>query len=149
MNATSASAFRLTGILTALAGAGLNWGASAIKAKNETSALGEGLKATGTAATVAGSAISMLAPFLAEAGVALGPLIGYVAVATVAIGLIAAGIKAAYNASLEGRIEAAEKATERAKTAAEEAKAAYDDLLTSKDTYDDLSTKLESLTKGT
>ena len=147
--AATASSLRLTSAITMLAGTGLNWGATAVKAKDETSAFGAGLEAAGSAASIAGAGLGALIPVLLEAGVALGPVIGVVIGLVAAVGLLGAGIKAAYNASLEGRIEAAEKATERAKTAAEETKQAYDELLSSKNVYDELQLSLDGLTEGT
>ena len=51
--------------------------------------------------------------------------------------------------TLEGRMQAAAEATERAEEAAEGAKEAYDDLLSAKSGYNELQNKLEELTKGT
>ena len=148
-NASSTSAFRLGGILTSLTGTGLNLAASSALAKDETSALGTGLKNAGSVASVAGSAISMLAPFLAAMGVAIGPVIAGVAGLTLVVGLLSAAIKNEYNNSLEGRLEATTKATERAKTAAEEANAEYQELLNAKSSYSDLQSALNELTRDT
>jgi uncharacterized protein (UPF0333 family) len=53
------------------------------------------------------------------------------------VGVVALA-KAAEENSLEGRMEAAAEATERAKQAAESAKNAYEDLLSAKEGYDEL-----------
>ena len=57
--------------------------------------------------------------------------------------------KRAKEASLEGRMEAAAEATERAKKEAEAANEAYNELLSAKEGYDELQTQLDELTKGT
>ena len=149
MKNTSAIAHRTTGILFTLAGAGVTYGASAIKAKDETNALAAGLEGAGAAASIGGSALSMLAPILSAAGVAIGPVIGIIAGLTAVIGLLSWAIKDAYNKSLEGRLEAAAKSTENARIAAEEAKTAYDELLQNKAGYNELQSTLNELTRGT
>ena len=148
-NASSTSAFRLGGILTSLTGTGLNLAASSALAKDETSAFGTGLKNAGSVASVAGSAISMLAPVLTTMGIAIGPVIAGVVALTAVVGLLSAAIKNEYNNSIEGRLEAAQKATEKAKEAAEEAKVAYDALLQDKSDYDEIQSSLNGLTQGT
>ena len=70
------------------------------------------------------------------------------AIALLAVG-VAALIKVAKDNSLEGRMQAAAEATERAKEAAESANQAYEDLLSAKSGYDELQNKLDTLTKGT
>lgn len=70
------------------------------------------------------------------------------AVAALTIGIVALA-KAAKAASLEGRMEAAAEATKDAQAAAEKAKTAYDDLLGAQESYNELQSTLEGLTKGT
>ena len=144
---TTTSTWRLTGVVTSLVGTTLNWLGTSTLAKDETSALGTAFKNMGTTVSVAGSAISMLAPLLA--GLPLGPVLIGIGVLTAAIGVFSAIAKNEYNKSIEGRLEAAQKATEKAKEAAEEAKVAYDALLENKSGYDEIQSSLSELTQGT
>ena len=80
---------------------------------------------------------------------ALWPILLVVAALGALVVAIVLASKAAHESSLEGRMEAAAEATERAKEAAEGAKQAYDELLSAKSGYDELQTKLDTLTKGT
>ena len=149
MNSTSISGLRLTGTLTALAGAGLNWGASAIKAADETNAFGAGLEAAGTTASIAGSAVSMLAPVLSAAGVAIGPVLAVMAALVVVIGLLAAEAQKAYNASPEGKLKSAEKTLSNVTDAANEAANAYNNLSNSINEINNQQIELNQLTSGT
>ena len=144
---TTTSTWRLTGVVTSLVGTTLNWLGTSTLAKDETSALGTAFKNMGTTVSVAGSAISMLAPLLA--GLPLGPVLIGIGVLTAAIGVFSAIAKNEYNKSIEGRLEAAQKATEKAKEAAEEAKIAYDALFQNKSDYDEIQSSLSELTQGT
>lgn len=80
-------------------------------------------------------------------------LFGAVLAVVAVVGLLVFGLyqlwKTAKNNSIEGRMKAAEKATEAAKKAAEQAQTAYDDLLSSFEKYDGATKALEDLTKGT
>lgn len=143
---TSVQGWQTKGIITSLIGTVANWGAAAIKAEDETNEWASGLEAAGTAATFAGSAMSLLAPILAQTTIALGPL---VLALIVFIGLIAGLNQLAKNNSLEGRMEAAAEATNKAKEAAENAKAAYDELLGNKSEYTQLQETLDGLVAGT
>lgn len=68
---------------------------------------------------------------------------------TALIGGAIAIAKAIHANSLEGRMEAAAEATANAKESAESAKQAYDDLLSSHESYNELQNNLEDLTRGT
>ena len=116
-----------------------------------------GMAAMGAIGAASGA---MTAASWTEAGkaiwAALAPVLPILlAITAVIIGIIAlfAAIKWLidnYNANtLEGRMAAAAEATERAKKAAEEASQAYNDLLTAKNSYEDLQTQIDELTKGT
>ena len=75
-----------------------------------------------------------------------------VLIVAVVVALAAAFIIAGQNAkkaSLEGRMQAAAEATERAKEAAEKANEAYEELLEAKSGYDELQEQLDNLTRGT
>lgn len=80
---------------------------------------------------------------------ALWPVLLIVAALGALVAIIVLVAKAAHDNSIEGRMEAAAKATERAKEAVEGARQAYDDLLSDKSGYDELQNKLDELTKGT
>jgi hypothetical protein len=86
----STSAIYLTGALASLSGMGLNWIGTAIKANNETNALGVGFEAAGATASIAGSALSLLAPILSTLGVSLGAIAWPIGIAVVAFGALAA-----------------------------------------------------------
>ena len=79
----------------------------------------------------------------------LGVLGLIIAAVGVLIALVVYLYKTAKANTLEGRMQAAAEATERAKEAAEGAKDAYDDLLSAKSEYDELQNQLDSLIKGT
>jgi hypothetical protein len=53
------------------------------------------------------------------------------------------------NNSIENRMKAAAEATEEAKDAANKAKEAYDNLMSSRTEYNELQNTLKNLTKGT
>ena len=80
---------------------------------------------------------------------ALWPILLIVAALGALVAVIVLVSKALHESSIEGRMEAAAEATERAKGAAEGAKQAYDELLSAKSGYDELQNQLDTLTKGT
>ena len=146
---TSAQGLRLTGVLSTLTGVGLNLGATAVKAKDETSAFGQGLEVAGATASIAGSALSLLAPVLSTLGISIGTLLGPIAIAVVSFGLLAAAMQNAYNNSPEGKLEQAEKAAERAGEAANNAAESFNNLNAALDSLDNKYKNLEELTRGT
>ena len=75
-------------------------------------------------------------------GLALAALVGTVM-------LIVSAIKEAEAQKLENRMKAAAEATEEAKSQAQDAKKAYEDLLSDKSAYNELQQTLEDLTYGT
>ena len=103
------------------------------------------------------SAISSILPVLtgltweqaAATLAAYWPIAAIAAALAVIIGLWVVLAKRAKEASLEGRMEAAAEATERAKKEAEAANEAYNELLSAKEGYDELQTQLDELTRGT
>jgi cytochrome c biogenesis factor len=75
-------------------------------------------------------------------GLALAALVGTVM-------LIVSAIKEAEAQKLENRMKAAAEATEEAKSQAQDAKKAYEDLLSDRSAYNELQQTLEDLTYGT
>ena len=146
---TSVQGLRLTGVLSTLIGVGLSWSATAVKAKDETSAFGQGLETAGATASIAGSTLSLLAPVLSTLGISIGALLGPIAIAVVSFGLLAAVMQNVHNNSPEGKLEQAEKAAERAGEAANNAAESFNNLNTALDSLDNKYKNLEELTRGT
>ena len=103
---------------------------------------GQAVSDLGGALLTVGSVAAMIAPILASAGLAWGPVLGIVA----GIAVLAVGIKhvskALHEASPEGKLEAAQAATEQAGEAANEAAEAYENL---SNAIDDISSKTKAL----
>lgn len=79
----------------------------------------------------------------------IGWIIGVVAALGVLAGILINTFKADYANSLEGKLEAAKKATDAAEQSAKAAKEEYDNLLQDRDEFNELQKTLEGLTKGT
>ena len=108
--------------------------------------LSAGAKALGVSFTAAGVQIGA-AGQVAQLGWGwISLILGGVAAL---IGGIIALNKAAHEASLEGRMEAAAERTKAAEEAANSAKEAYDNLLGEQDKYSELQSALDGLVKGT
>lgn len=108
--------------------------------------LSAGAKALGVSFTAAGVQIGA-AGQVAQLGWGwISLILGGVAAL---IGGIIALNKAAHEASLEGRMEAATERTKAAEEAANSAKEAYDNLLGEQDKYSELQSALDGLVKGT
>ena len=108
--------------------------------------LSAGAKALGVSFTAAGVQIAA-AGQVAQLGWGwISFILGGVAAL---IGGIIALNKAAHEASLEGRMEAAAERTKAAEEAANSAKEAYDNLLGEQDKYSELQSALDGLVKGT
>lgn len=107
----------------------------------------------GSAFSSVGGIVSSVGAIITAAGVSAQAAWWWITIIVVAIAGLTAGIvalsNAAYNNSLEGRMEAAAEATERAKTTAEQAKESYDALLSGKDSYNNLQNSLNDLIEGT
>ena len=145
----SIQGWQTTGMITALVGTAANWGATAVKAKDDTKAWGSGLQAMGTAATLAGSGMSLFAPILAKTTISLGTLLPWLGGAILAIGALAAVFQLVKNNSPEGKLEAAEKAANAAAEAADNAAAAYDRLASSLESIEGKEVALNELAQGT
>lgn len=114
----------------------------------------------GTVLMGAGAIVSTVSGIFTAAGVEIGTagffaqagwwwlIVIIAALAAVTVGLVLMS-KAAKKASLAGRMEEAQKATEAAKESADSAKQSYDALLSSQEEYTGLQDTLENLTKGT
>ena len=149
MQSSSVQGLRLTGVLTSLTGTALNWLGAAELSKNETSELGAGLKAAGTTASIAGSALSLLAPILSKLTISVGTLLPWLAAAVVGIGLVFTVAQSIKNTSPEGQLEAAKKAAEEASQAAEDAAEQYERLASSLDEIKEKENNLEGLATNT
>lgn len=77
------------------------------------------------------------------------PMLAAVAAAIIAIKVAMEAIKAEKALSLEGQLESTEKAIQRAREEAQQAKDAYDELLETKNKYNDTQKAMEGLAKGT
>lgn len=77
------------------------------------------------------------------------PILAAVAAAIIAITMAINAMKAEKALSLEGQLESTEKAIQRAKEEAQQAKDAYDHLLETKNKYNDTQKAMEGLAKGT
>ena len=119
----------------------------------ESRTLATALTMTGVAFSVLGPIVKTVSNVLITKGVQVQAAWWWVTliVAAVAavIAAIAFAIKKVNENSLEGRMQAAAEATEKAKQAAEGAKQAYDDLFSDKSKYEQLQEKLTKLTAGT
>ncbi len=116
--------------------------AAAAGAAGATGAAATGMAATGTAATGAAVGVGALVTgLLTIAGVALAVFLLFKG--------ISKAIEDAYNKSPEGKLENITKATEEAKTAAEEAAQEYENLKTAFDEYDAAADKVDNLKVGT
>lgn len=110
--------------------------------------VGETISWIGTLITMAGSALMAIPPILTV--ITAHPIIALItAIAAAVIGLIAAIVKFVKNNSLEARMEKAAEATKKAQETAEKASKAYDEMLSSRDGYNELQKQIENLTKGT
>ena len=145
----TAGQFRMAGMATVAAGSLLNYAGAAAKAEDETSILGTALEGMGTTATVAGSAISILAPVLVKLGASLGAVAGYAAIAIVAIGLIVTVFQAIKANSPEGKLQAAQKAAQKAGEAADKAAESFANLNESLGQLEEKQATLDGLIKGT
>ena len=107
----------------------------------------------GTAFTILSPVIEIVGQKLVEKGIEAAGAWWWITLIVVAVTATLVGViaifKAINNNSIEGRMKKAEEATASAKSAAEEAKQAYEQLLSDHSEYDELQNKLEDLTKGT
>lgn len=76
-------------------------------------------------------------------------ILAYVAAIAAVVAIVVALVNLTKKTSLSYKLEQAKEATDNAKKSAEEAKAAYDDLLESKTGFDELQQSLKDLTYGT
>ena len=120
------------------------------------SGVGNVLIVIGGAISFLGSIIPAVASIASAAGISIQaswwPLLVIMLAIVATVGIIAgvmAIVKAFNDQKYENRVKAAEEATARAKEMAEEAQAAYEELLSAKDGYDDLQKQLDNLTRGT
>lgn len=108
--------------------------------------LSAGAKALGVSFTTAGVQIG-------EAGKIAQLGWGWISLILIGVTALIGGVialnKAAHEASLEGRMEAAAERTKAAEEAANSAKEAYDNLLGEQDKYSELQSALDGLVKGT
>ena len=161
---------QILGAASSVAGVGLMKVSDALENAGHSNAaevfdtIGKSLLGLGTTLTTVGMALPGLTKAFPQLGTAITkmlsgikgagfagmlPMLAAVAAAIVAIKVAMEAMKAEKALSLEGQLESTEKAIQRAREEAQQAKDAYDELLESKTSYNEVQKGMEGLVKGT
>ena len=120
---------------------------------DEAKKAGDAIQKIGVALMGIGQVIPMIQNLIVALGgsatASLLPIMAIIGAVGILVAAISTVVKAAKERTLEFQMEKAAEATENAKTAAEEVKAAYDNLFSARDSHNKAVEALENLTKGT